>query len=82
MKVSNGREVAFQDIQNVNFHEPVEVGNGLIVRSIVSFVDDCRLVVKVVASKLKFETQKLVKTCEVHIIFKTVDNSVLPPVIP
>lgn len=82
MKLSKGKEVIFKDIQDVVFHEPVEVGNGLEVDSVVSYVEDNQMVVKVAASKLRFEKQETVKTCEVHIIFETTDGSKLQQVVP
>jgi hypothetical protein len=40
------------------------------------------MVVRVIASRLKFATQQLIKTCELYIILSTVDGSNLDHVVP
>lgn len=52
------------------------------VDSVVCYVEGGLLVVRVTASKLKFASQQLIKTCELHIILGTVDGSHLDHVIP
>ena len=64
-------EVVIEDLTNIYFKRPVDIGCRLTLKAIATFVDDDRLVITIEAYTSKFTEKTETLACYMHLVVRS-----------